>query len=591
MGRPLAKKLFGADQNNNLKCRFYNGTDSVRGYIVKQLGTRTFLCEDEYGVQAICQMVVKNAAELNPGEMAFTLKFDSGSIAHPTKIAKNLVTVNGFQMPWNFSTSTDNGYMQMDEAGYNPQMDGATELENLGSPFWWNVYGNISLGQQNDTIIIGGVVHDLEGYIYVTGQHTPQSGAAENLFLKYSPDGELLQHTTWTDDQGMPCGSYNQSLRIDHAHDDMMYWCSYVQGSTTSYVGDKDKQGNLIQYPKKIENFWVQDLDISDTPGNVYIVGAQFGNNLSPTVALLDINNNTTIWTSNVIPHDSDLTANYSEFHSVAHDQSMGVVTIGAYNTSDARSAIVMGYYGSEGYRYGIYSIGANANTSSYLPASITIHNSNVYTLFNDATYGNAVVTKLEFHPGSPGTFTKAWQKTMEGCSAVVGTSLAVEGSNVWISGTLTSGSPITTLQKLDESTGNPISQLIFFVGYYYGATLPIGGPIIFSLLAGTGDISIKDDKIAFGSYIFNEGYQTDAFMTQLPLDLVDSGQYGETFILNEGYTNWFDGDLNLDLLSATEESPTIPVGQASLLATASTNTVGFGAYHWDITSNVQIIP
>ena len=40
MGRPLKKKLFGANASNNLKVQFHNGTDSVPGYIVEQLGTK-----------------------------------------------------------------------------------------------------------------------------------------------------------------------------------------------------------------------------------------------------------------------------------------------------------------------------------------------------------------------------------------------------------------------------------------------------------------------------------------------------------------------------------------------------------------------
>jgi hypothetical protein len=592
MGRPLAKKLFGADQYNNLKCRFNNGSDSVPGFIIKQLGTRTFLCQDAEGNQAVCSMVVKTAGELNPGEMTFTLRFDDNSIVHPTKIAKNLVTVNGFQMPWNFDDNNSDQILQMDEAGYNPQMDGATNLELNGGPFWWNVYGNIALGPQADTIIIGGVVHDSQGYIYVTGQHQPVSGPAENLFLKYSPEGELLQHSTWTNDQGMPCGSYNQSLRIDHAHDDMMYWCSYVQGSTTSYVGDKDKQGNLIQYPKKIENFWVQDLDISDTPGNVYIVGAQFGNNLSPTVALLDINNNTTIWTSNVIPHDSDLSANYSEFHGVSRSDSVGIVTIGSYNTNSSDTAIIMGHYGSEGNQYGIFGIDTS---NSYVPAGITVDNNNVYLLMNTVEFGQATITKLEYTGGLGGSFTQAWSKQAQinGCVSTLGTSLVVEGGNLWVSGTAAGGAPpVPTLVRLDTNTGEPQNQLLFFPGDGDGATIPLSDGPLGVFLAGTSDISIYDDRIAFGSYTFNEGYSTlAAFMTQVPLSLIDTGNYGGTTVLNEGFNAWDDLTLNFASLSASEYRPDVAVTQATLLATASTNTVGFGAYHWDYTSNVQIIP
>ncbi len=47
MGRPLSKRLFGANSSNNIKVQFHNGTASVRGYIVKQTGSKRFICKDE----------------------------------------------------------------------------------------------------------------------------------------------------------------------------------------------------------------------------------------------------------------------------------------------------------------------------------------------------------------------------------------------------------------------------------------------------------------------------------------------------------------------------------------------------------------
>ena len=42
MGRPLNKRFFGAPTaaGNEIKVQFHNGTESVNGYIVKQLGSQ-----------------------------------------------------------------------------------------------------------------------------------------------------------------------------------------------------------------------------------------------------------------------------------------------------------------------------------------------------------------------------------------------------------------------------------------------------------------------------------------------------------------------------------------------------------------------
>jgi hypothetical protein len=43
MGRPLNKRNFSADANDNIKVQFHNGAASVPGYIVKQKGSKKFV--------------------------------------------------------------------------------------------------------------------------------------------------------------------------------------------------------------------------------------------------------------------------------------------------------------------------------------------------------------------------------------------------------------------------------------------------------------------------------------------------------------------------------------------------------------------
>lgn len=139
MGRPLSRQqLFGANAANNIKVQFHNGTQSVRGYIVKQKASKRFLCKDENGVQAFCYLVDKASADLQAGEMSITFKYDDGTVQQATKITRHRITVvyNGTRQsfPWSFSTSTTDGRWQIEEAGTDTSMTSATDLETDDIP-------------------------------------------------------------------------------------------------------------------------------------------------------------------------------------------------------------------------------------------------------------------------------------------------------------------------------------------------------------------------------------------------------------------------------------------------------------------------
>lgn len=129
MGRPLNKRYFGADANNNIKVQFHNGTASVKGYIVKQKGAKWFRCKDADGNVALCKLVDKASADLAAGEMTITVKYDNLDVDQVTKIAGRNVTVKGHQEHWTFDTSTSDGYVQIEEAGTNAAMASSVDLE------------------------------------------------------------------------------------------------------------------------------------------------------------------------------------------------------------------------------------------------------------------------------------------------------------------------------------------------------------------------------------------------------------------------------------------------------------------------------
>jgi hypothetical protein len=131
MGRPINKRHFGASttDDNNIRVRFHNGTSSVDGYIVKQLGSKKFLCSTYSAtpVRAVCKLTNDIDANLTVGQMTIKAKGDdgttAGAVGYVSKItAKKMTVVNAsgtviFVGPWNFSTSTTDRAAQLEEAG------------------------------------------------------------------------------------------------------------------------------------------------------------------------------------------------------------------------------------------------------------------------------------------------------------------------------------------------------------------------------------------------------------------------------------------------------------------------------------------
>jgi hypothetical protein len=129
MGRPLNKRFFGADANDNIRVRFHNGTSSVNGAIVKQKGSTKFLCVDASGNKAICNLVSVADGALAAGQMSIKVKTDAAAVVYVTKISANTVTgSDGNRYPWSFSTSNSDGAVQIEEAGTDAVFTGNVDV-------------------------------------------------------------------------------------------------------------------------------------------------------------------------------------------------------------------------------------------------------------------------------------------------------------------------------------------------------------------------------------------------------------------------------------------------------------------------------
>lgn len=128
MVKPINKKHFGANTANNIKVQFHNGTSSVPGLIVKQQGTKKFLCQDANGVQASCFLVTKKYNELLVGEMSISVKDKNGNVYQVSKIVGKTLTANGKTFVWLFQTP-ELGEVQIEEAGDDELLTNADDFE------------------------------------------------------------------------------------------------------------------------------------------------------------------------------------------------------------------------------------------------------------------------------------------------------------------------------------------------------------------------------------------------------------------------------------------------------------------------------
>jgi len=133
MGRPLNKRYFGEPTagGNEIKVDFHNGTAVVEGHIVKQKGSKKFVVAEigASDTEYTCTLTTgKLMTALTAGEMGITFKMDDSETYQVSKISGRKATLvapdgtgsnayDGQSVPWNFSTSTNDGAAQVEEAG------------------------------------------------------------------------------------------------------------------------------------------------------------------------------------------------------------------------------------------------------------------------------------------------------------------------------------------------------------------------------------------------------------------------------------------------------------------------------------------
>jgi len=146
MGRPLNKKLFGVAgtgptaSGNEIKVNFHNGSAVKEGYIVKQLSSKKFRCE-EIGTAGTFDCTLKTGvlpANLSAGEMSISVQGADSETYLVSKIAGRKVTVSaptstgsnaldGKSIKYALTGSAASGLVRMEEAGDDNTLSGTDD--------------------------------------------------------------------------------------------------------------------------------------------------------------------------------------------------------------------------------------------------------------------------------------------------------------------------------------------------------------------------------------------------------------------------------------------------------------------------------
>lgn len=136
MGRPLNKRLFTAAAagatagKNEIKVNFHNGSAVVEGTIIKQKGSKKFVCAETGTADTThtCTLTTgKLPAALAAGEMSISVAGNDSETYGVSKITGRKITaaqpsatgsnaLNGLSLKWDFAAASA-GKVKLEEAG------------------------------------------------------------------------------------------------------------------------------------------------------------------------------------------------------------------------------------------------------------------------------------------------------------------------------------------------------------------------------------------------------------------------------------------------------------------------------------------
>ena len=475
---------------------------------------------------------------------------------------------------------------------------------------WYNIYGDLNNLSSSNIVINGSVTYDSTGNIYVLGSNFDSSNNfnGDSLFLKYTANGELLWHKTWTNSSNLQCGSVNASMRyqpmVGNATIDTILWASYAQVGTISYVGTMDLDGNLVDLtdvpraPKQINNYRVTDiLSLNDIPPGAdasFICGQNYDaldtGFRYPSIGAVGLDNSAS--PGQWVFSTSDMNPNggaYFKALDVLSVSGYTIYAVGTYYSNDTNyNKAIVGVLaaGDPGPTPYLYQIGDNYNTNDiWIEDTCTDPGNNIYVAINNNDVGNTnntftVVASTDF-AGAPGI--NRWQKKISWPGIVESMGLTYHNGYIY---TLAALDGDLALFKMNSTSGVLVWARIISSQGYEG-----------QFNGGSNGYDSSSDIIVdnSGTYLTFNAFTTDinnvpnSFTIQYPVDGSIIGRYGDfTIGPAEGDFTIVDFDYNLTdiTMSATLTTPALDVVTAVLTATTATVGGGWTNVHQSLVTN-----
>jgi hypothetical protein len=537
----------------------------------------------------------------------------------------------GDSYSWRFGTD---GNLQLPQGSTISDQAESVDItvgRTSNNPFWYNLFGDTGATGNNyaNTAINGSVVHDAGGNVYVLGSTIDWNNGlgSNNLFLKYSPLGNLLWRRTWTDDNGLNCGSYNASLRyieanVDLGTQDTILWAAQVPWDRISYIGTMDMEGNLVdqfgnaRLPTRLDNFAVTDLEWTGNidqfgDSTVTVAGQQYlpgpGYHF-PAVASVDLANAAVYSNITVMPDGTNL--NYGDPNNSPEyvNQFKAVAVIPAWQSNPATGALVGTYYDGT-YSHAMvvlsdngppltYGIGVdNYSEDNIIGEDICADaNGNVYVIVNNLDSNYA-------------TLIKASAVTLDNGFAVWQLALGSEdpNDNFYATAVAYDNGHVYVLGQFYQDNINDTDAMLIKVAIYSGNIVwsrRIGSSgddgVSINFLGGAGwesssGISVYDNliTISFATEAQTPGLggppELNTVTLQYPTDGSITGTYGD-FVISDFVPAHESGDLSITTLTISLGGEPVTDGFATLQATTAAVGTGWTNTQWDLENNREVL-
>jgi hypothetical protein len=480
------------------------------------------------------------------------------------------------------------------------------------SSYWYNIFGYTGAVIDSNTAINGSVCHDTGGNVYALGS-VYGTVSSDNLFMKFSPEGELLWRRTWTDTHGNPCGSYNSSMRFIAANvalgtQDTILWAAFVGWEDhTSYVGTMDTDGNMVdefgnpRLATRLKGIKVTDVEwagnVQSFNSAVYAVGNYRapGYNYIPCVYGVDLDTSSVFVDSTVSPAGVNLA-----FGSISNDPwtntfnatvpiptiPSGLASIGTYFDGDFHHAMVT--FLEQGPPASIAIGTANHREEDIYGEDICCDaNGNVYVIVNNVSNNYAVVIKGNATSLAAGS--SIWQiviGTPESPNQFYATSIAYYHNHVYVLGQYRNNATSNVdvvLVKINEYTGIVWQRVIGTPGTEGLASFRPRG------LESTSGIHVKDGLIAIAFTTSDHSVTgINTITLQYPIDGSVLGTFGD-FYINEFNAGHSTMDYSIVELTVGYNSASTTTAVATLNPTVQTVGTGWTSIQWDLTHNRQV--